>query len=73
MYIFFVRGPLALMRSTSTEPQPLLADVQDADWSPSGDELAITHYVDDLCQLEFPVGRVVRCWRKPTVVHRLVS
>jgi hypothetical protein len=52
-------GTLALMRSPDAEPQPLLTNVQDADWSPSGDELAITHYVDDRCQLEFPVGRVV--------------
>jgi eukaryotic-like serine/threonine-protein kinase len=52
-------GTLALMRSLDEEPQPLLTNVQDADWSPSGDELAITHYVDDRSQLEFPVGTVV--------------
>ncbi len=52
-------GTLALMRSPEAEPQPLLTGVQDADWSPSGDELAITHYVDDRMQLEFPVGTVV--------------
>ena len=52
-------GTLALMRSADAEPQPLLTNVQDADWSPSGDELAITHYVDDRSQLEFPVGTVV--------------
>ena len=52
-------GTLALMRSSDAEPQPLLTNVQDADWSPSGDELAITHWFDDRSQLEFPVGTVV--------------
>ena len=56
---FSSSGTLALMQPPSMEPRPLLADVQDADWSPSGDELAITHYVDDRCRLEFPVGTVV--------------
>jgi eukaryotic-like serine/threonine-protein kinase len=56
---FISSGTLALMQSTSAEPRPLLADVQDADWSPSADELAIIHYVGDRCQLEFPVGTVL--------------
>ena len=51
-------GTLALMPVTGTEPRPLLPDVQEADWDPSGDELAITHYVGDRCQLQFPLGTV---------------
>ena len=35
------------MRSPEAEPEFLLTNVQDADWSPSGDELAITHYVEE--------------------------
>ena len=56
---FSSTGTLALMRSPEAEPQSLLTNVQDADWSPSGDELAITHYVEESSQLEFPVGTVV--------------
>ena len=58
-YGFSSIATLALMRSPDAEPQPLLANVQDADWSPSGDELAITHYVDGRSQLEYPVGTVL--------------
>ena len=66
-------GTLALMDSVDTEARPLLTNVQDADWSPSGDELAITHYVDDRCQLEFPVGNVVYQTASGWISHPRIS
>jgi Tol biopolymer transport system component len=33
--------------------------VQDADWSPDGSKLAVTHYADGGCALEFPLGNVL--------------
>ena len=55
------QGTLALMPLTGGgAPRELLDDVQDADWSPDGSKLAITHYVDGgRCALEFPLGKVL--------------
>jgi len=53
------RGTLALMPLTGSAPRKLLDDVQDADWSPDGSKLAITHYVGGRCALEFPPGKVL--------------
>ena len=53
------RGTLALMSLTSSAPRKLLDGVQDADWSPDGSKLAVTHFVDDGCALEFPMGKVL--------------
>ena len=53
------RGTLALMSLTSSAPRKVLDNVQDADWSPDGSKLAVTHYVNDGCALEFPQGHAV--------------
>lgn len=53
------RGTLALMSLTSSAPRKLLDGVQDADWSPDGSKLAVIHYVNDGCALEFPTGKVL--------------
>ncbi|HKH98384.1 MAG TPA: winged helix-turn-helix domain-containing protein [Candidatus Sulfotelmatobacter sp.] len=53
------RGTLALMSLTGSAPRKLLDGVQDADWSPDGLRLAVTHYVNDGCALEFPLGNVL--------------
>ena len=53
------RGTLALMSLTSSAPRKLLDGVQDADWSPDGSKLVVTHFVDDGCALEFPMGKVL--------------
>ncbi|HYM76326.1 MAG TPA: winged helix-turn-helix domain-containing protein [Candidatus Dormibacteraeota bacterium] len=53
------RGTLALMSLTSSAPRKVLDNVQDADWSPDGSKLAVTHFVDDACALEFPLGNVL--------------
>jgi DNA-binding winged helix-turn-helix (wHTH) protein len=61
-------GVLALMSLTGRTPRKLLDNVQDADWSPDGSKLAVTHYVDGRCALEFPPGKVLyetsgKAWR----------
>ncbi|HKM82117.1 MAG TPA: winged helix-turn-helix domain-containing protein [Candidatus Acidoferrum sp.] len=54
------QGTLSLMSLTGGAPRKLLDDVQDADWSPDGSKLVVTHYVGNgRCDLEFPVGKVL--------------
>jgi DNA-binding winged helix-turn-helix (wHTH) protein/Tol biopolymer transport system component len=54
------QGTLALMSLTGSAPRKLLDKVQDADWSPDGSKLVITHYTDDgRCDLEFPPGKIL--------------
>ena len=33
--------------------------MQDADFAPDGESLAVVHWVEDRCRLEFPIGRVL--------------
>jgi DNA-binding winged helix-turn-helix (wHTH) protein/Tol biopolymer transport system component len=53
------QGTLALMSLTGSAPRKLIDNVQDADWSPDGSKLAVTHYVGGRCDLEFPIGKVL--------------
>lgn len=54
------QGTLSLMYLTGGAPRKLLDNVQDADWSPDGSKLVVTHYVgSDRCDLEFPPGKVL--------------
>ncbi|MGC1450889.1 MAG: winged helix-turn-helix domain-containing protein, partial [Candidatus Sulfotelmatobacter sp.] len=53
------RGTLALMSLTSSAPRKVLDNVQDADWSPDGSKLAVTHYIEGRCALEYPLGNVL--------------
>jgi len=53
------RGTLALMSLTGSAPRKVLDDVQDADWSPDGSKMVVTHYVGGRCALEFPLGHVL--------------
>jgi DNA-binding winged helix-turn-helix (wHTH) protein/Tol biopolymer transport system component len=53
------QGTLALMSLTGSAPRKLLDGVQDADWSPDGSKLAVTHYANGGCALEFPLGNVL--------------
>jgi eukaryotic-like serine/threonine-protein kinase len=54
------QGTLSLMSLTGSAPRKLLDNVQDADWSPDGSELVVTHYVGSgRCDLEFPPGKVL--------------
>jgi predicted Ser/Thr protein kinase len=52
-------GTLARAPLAGGTPREVLEDVQDADWSPSGSDLAVVHWVDGRCRLEFPIGKVL--------------
>ena len=47
------RAPLA-----GGSPREVLSDVRWADWDPHG-QLAVVHYVESHCRLEFPIGNVL--------------
>jgi Tol biopolymer transport system component len=53
------QGTLALMTLSGSAPRKLLDNAQDADWSPDGSKLVVTHYVAGHCDLEFPPGKVL--------------
>ena len=53
------RGTLARAPLAGGVPRELLEDVEDADWSADGKTLAVVHFVDDACRLEFPIGHVL--------------
>ena len=53
------KGTLAVMALTESAPRELLDNVVAADWSTDGLELAVIHYVGDVCRLEYPLGKVI--------------
>ena len=53
------RGTLARLPLSGGAPRVLLGDVEDADWDPKGDRLAVVHVVDGVTRLEYPIGRVL--------------
>jgi Tol biopolymer transport system component len=52
-------GTLARMPVGGGMPRELLTGVHDADWSPDGSQLAVTHDVNGKDELEYPVGTVL--------------
>jgi hypothetical protein len=52
-------GTLARVPGVGGVPRELLENVKYADWSPSGEELAIVRRVGDQDKLEFPVNKVI--------------
>jgi len=52
-------GTLARLSLGGTAPREILEDVQAADWSPDGSELAIIRQANGKCRLEFPIGKVL--------------
>jgi len=56
---FTARGTLARMPLTGGTPREVLEDVQAADWSPDGQNLAIVRYLEGRNRLEFPIGKVL--------------
>ncbi len=54
-----MRGTLARVPLAGGAPRQLLEDVQDADWSPDGKELAVVREFGDRRRLEFPIGKVL--------------
>ena len=56
---FTDRGTLARMPPVGGTPREVLEDVQQADWAPNGQVLAVVRYVDGRNRLEFPIGKVL--------------
>lgn len=53
-----VNGMLASAPLAGGSPRELLPDVRWADWDPNGN-MAVVHYVEGHCRLEYPVGNVL--------------
>jgi len=52
-------GTLARMPIGGGAPREIMENVQEADWSPDGSQLAITRPAGESSQLEYPVGRAL--------------
>lgn len=52
-------GTLARAPFSGGEPRSILENVYDADWSPSGEMLAVSHTVGGHPRIEYPIGRVL--------------
>jgi serine/threonine protein kinase/Tol biopolymer transport system component len=52
-------GTLATMNLGGGAPREILQNVQDADWSPDGSQLAVLRDVNGVSRLEFPIGKVL--------------
>jgi Tol biopolymer transport system component len=52
-------GTLARVGATGGAPRELLENVEYADWSPDGKDLAIVRCARGKCRLEFPAGKVL--------------
>jgi len=52
-------GTLARAPLSGEAPRELLEDVQDADWTPRGDALAVVHLSQGRFQLELPAGKPI--------------
>jgi len=53
------RGTLARLPLIGGAPREILEDVQEADWSPDGTQLAIVRWVNGRNRLEYPIGKVL--------------
>ena len=53
------KGTLARVPMIGGTPREVLEDVQEADWSPDGKDLAVVRYVDGRNRLEYPIGKVL--------------
>ncbi len=56
---FVTTGRLARISIAGGAPRDILDDVQFADWSPDGKDLAIVRDVGPKCRVEFPIGKVL--------------
>lgn len=59
IYQFVQRGTLARMPIDGSALRDVAENVQEADWSPSGDDLAIVRWTDGGDRLEYPIGTVL--------------
>ena len=53
------RGTLARMSLLGGAPREMLDDVQEADWSPDGTQLAVVRWVNGRNRIEYPIGHVL--------------
>jgi len=53
------KGTLARVPMIGGTPREVLEDVQEADWSPDGKDLAVVRYIDGRNRLEYPIGKVL--------------
>jgi eukaryotic-like serine/threonine-protein kinase len=56
---FETLGTLARVSLGGGTPRPILENVEDADWSPDGSQLAVARHVGSRTRLEFPIGKVL--------------
>jgi len=52
-------GTLARVPLEGGGPREIMVDVEDADWAPDGERLAVAQVVQQRYRLEFPIGRVL--------------
>ena len=53
------RGMLARVPLVGGAPREILDDVEQAEWSPDGANLAVVRWVGGRCRLEYPIGKVL--------------
>jgi DNA-binding winged helix-turn-helix (wHTH) protein/Tol biopolymer transport system component len=53
------RGTLARVPLSGGAPREIMENVQEADWSPDGKEMAVVRYESGVCRLEYPIGTVL--------------
>ena len=59
VYGFSARGTLARVPLVGGAPRKILTDVEDADFSPDGRELAVSRVVEGRHRLEYPIEKVL--------------
>jgi eukaryotic-like serine/threonine-protein kinase len=59
IFAFIRLGTLARSPLSGAAPRPVVPDVQDADWAPDGNNIALARYVNQRFRLEFPIGKVL--------------
>ncbi|MFN7985919.1 MAG: WD40 repeat domain-containing serine/threonine protein kinase [Thermoanaerobaculia bacterium] len=59
VYGFSARGTLARVPLVGGAPRKILTDVEDADFSPDGKELAVSRVVEGRHRLEYPIEKVL--------------
>jgi Tol biopolymer transport system component len=59
VYGFSARGTLARVPLVGGAPRKILTDVEDADFSPDGRELAVSRVVEGRYRLEYPIEKVL--------------
>jgi len=52
-------GTLARVPLSGGAPREILTNVNDADWSPDGNSLAVSHTVGQRNQIEYPIGTIL--------------